>query len=169
MAQPSFVPLNPADRVRASERLPVPDAWRPDRPGDLTRPGMPSGPGFGSPGPDSGYGLKLARHFVPRLRLEKGEHAEDAVAGCFAVASKRAAMFGRAPVIHDFELAYALFGFLDVAPPDLLAFRKPLFQAAAEHYADQRKIVDLVRETTLRMTPAMVRERLNGWRDLLDV
>lgn len=170
MAQPEYVPVNADDRVRATERLPVPDRWVPDRPGEIRGVGVPTGPRLGSPGPDQGYGLKLARSFVEngRLVLAEGEHAEDAVAGCLGVALKRASMFGRAPVIYDLELAYALWGFLDQsAPRELVEFRKPLFQSASHHYWDQRAIVDHVPDSTLRMQPADVRSRLNEWRSLL--
>ncbi|MBW3667861.1 MAG: hypothetical protein KY443_01495 [Actinobacteria bacterium] len=169
MAQPDYVPLSTADKVRAPERLPVPDAWRPDRPAELKGNTHPTGDRLGTPGPDQGYALKLARQFEGRLVLGPGEHHEDAVAGCVAVAMKRAALFGRAPVIYDLDLAFALWGFLDGAPADLVAFRTPLFQAAAHHYWDQRGIVDRVPSETLRLAPAQVRERLSSWRDLIRV
>lgn len=167
MAQPDYVPLSTADKVRAPERLPVPDAWRPDRPAELRGNTHPVGDRLGTPGPDQGYALKLARQFDGRLVLATGEHHEDAVAGCVAVAMKRAALFGRAPVIYDLDLAFTLWGFTDGAPADLVAFRSPLFQAAAHHYWDQRGIVDRVPEETLRLTPAQVRERLSSWRELI--
>ncbi|MFP5327210.1 MAG: hypothetical protein ACLGHT_06995 [Acidimicrobiia bacterium] len=169
MAQPNHVPVGTEDRVRGAETLPAPDVWRPDRPAEIPHLTPPRGPRFGSPGPDLGYGLKLAKRFGDRLKLQPGEHLADAVAGCFGVGAKRAAVFGRGPVPMDFELAYTVWGFLDMVPGDLLRFRKELFAGAAEHYWDQRTIVDVVRETTLRMTPDMVRERLQGWRDLFHV
>lgn len=170
MAQPEYVPLDADDRVRPSERLPAPDRWLADRPAEIDgASGAPRGKRLGTTGPDQGYGLKLARSFVAsgKLKMAEGEHAEDAVAGCLGVALRRAAMYGRAPVIFDFELAYALFGFLDDAPSDLVSFRKPLFQSSSHHYWDQRGIVDLVPESTLRMQPADVRSRLTDWRSLL--
>lgn len=167
MAQPDYVPLSTADKVRAPERLPVPDAWRPDRPAELLGNTHPTGDRLGTPGPDQGYALKLARLFEGRLVLAPGEHHADAVAGCVAVAMKRAALFGRAPVVYDLDLAFALWGFQEGAPADLVAFRTPLFQAAAHHYWDQRGIVDRVPSETLRLSPAQVRERLSSWRDLV--
>lgn len=167
MAQPDYVPLDPHDRVRAKEGYPAPGPWWPDRPADLRAPGMPAGRRFGSQGPDQGYGLKLARALVPKLTLAEGEHTDDAVAGCFAVGTKRAALFGRAPVIYDYELAYTLFGFLGGAPADLVAWRRGRFQAAAEHYELQRAIADGVPESTLRLVPADVRRALPQWRSLL--
>lgn len=167
MAQPDYVPLSTADKVRAPERLPAPKAWRPDRPAEIKGNTHPTGPRLGTPGPDQGYALKLARQFEGKLKLGPAEHAEDAVAGCLGVALKRASLFGRAPVVHDLALAFTLFGFLDEEPADLLAFRAPLFQEAAHDYSRRRGIADRVPESTLRLTPAEVAARLEAWRDLL--
>lgn len=167
MAQPEFVPASTDDVVRDIEQLPPPDEWKPERPGELPRLRPPLGDGFGKPGPDQGYGLKLARRFTDRLQLAAGEHAADAIAGCLGVGLRRAALFGRAPVIHDFELAFSVWGFLGGAPADLVEFRKQLFREAAHHYWDQREICDAVPEATLRMRPADVRGRLASWRELL--
>ena len=167
MAQPDYVPITSEDRVRPIDQLPVQDHWLPNRPGDLHTVDLPQGKLFGNVGPDSGYGLKLAARFEDRLQLQPGEHAHDALAGCFGVGSRRAASFGRAPVIYDMELAYGVWGYLDTPPADLLAYRKPLFAGASHHYWDQRQIVDQVPESTLRLTPADVRRRLAEWRTLL--
>ena len=142
---------------------------KPERPADL-KAFQPRGRGFGNPGPDQGYGLKLARRFDGRMQLQPGEHAEDVVAGCLGIALKRAAAFGRAPVIHDFELAFGLFGFLDKAPADLVERRRKLFAGAAHHYWDQRNVCDTVSDEALLLTPAAVREKaLSGtWPELLD-
>jgi hypothetical protein len=104
-----------------------------------------------------------------RVVLVPGEDLEDAVAGCFVCGCRRAAQFGRAPVIYDMEWAYGLWGYLGQAPEDLVAWRQPLFRGAAQHYWDQRKIVDAVRPETLKLTPAQVRDRVAGWKELLIV
>ncbi len=169
MAQPDYVPIAPGDRVREAERIPAAKPWRPDRPGELPGLRVPEGDFFGAPGPDQGYGLRLARQFDGRLELEPGEHASDAIAGCVAVATKRSALFGRAPVVYDLEHAFILFGYLGGAPRDLVETRKMLFQACAEQYPVRRRIVDIVPESTLRLRPAEVRAQLPGWRNLLNV
>ena len=167
MAQPDFVPMTLGDRVRTADVLPIPDRWEATRPGELEGLRPPEGRSFGNTGPDQGYGLKLAKRFAERFELQPGEHAEDAISGCLGVALRRAAKFGRAPVIYDFELAYTLFGFLGGAPADLLEFRRPYFDAASHDYWDQRDIADLVREDTLALSPAEVRSRLGDWRSML--
>ena len=168
MAAPEYVPVPLSEQPRESLRLPPPRPWMADRPADLQR-GQPVGPKLGRPGPDQGYLLKLAERFTDRVELGEGEHAEDAIAGCVAVALRRAALFGRAPVAHDLEMALRLWGFLGGAPEDLVEFRGRLFGGAAHHYWDQRAVTDLVPEETLRLTSAQVAERLSDWRQLLDV
>jgi len=169
MTQPSYVPIVDADQVRPSYRLRTPGDWRATRVGEITAPEHPRGRDLGIPGPDQGYALLIADSlFADRLVLTDGVSAEDALVGCAQVASARAALFGRAPVGKDIELALELFGFLGDAPGDLVSWRGPLFEAAAHHYHQQRRIVDAVPEATLRMTPAEVRRRHAEWRTLLD-
>jgi len=167
VTQPEYVPVIPADGVQIEDRLPPPDPWRADRPADLHGPRRVAGTRMGATGPDTGYGLKLARRFTDRLELTEGISAEDAVAGCFAVGTKRATIFGRAPVIYDFEHAFTLWGFLGGAPADLIEARRPLFNGCSHHYWDQRDIADAVPETTLRLKPKEIAERLPGWRSLV--
>lgn len=153
MAAPEFVPVAPAEHPRVYGSPPrLSDPWTAARPGELVGPGQPSGPMLGTQGPDLGYALKLANGMRDRLVLAEGEHADDVVAGCTAVAMKRSALFGRAPVIHDLTMAFTLFGFLDQAPDDLVAFRRPLFAEVASHHhwAERRHIVDLVPADLLR-------------------
>jgi hypothetical protein len=169
MTQPDYVPLATADRVREVERLPVPDRWVSDRPADEKAPVPPAGPTFGRTGPDLGYGLKLAKLFCSRLRLGPGETADDAIGGCFAVGGRRAAAFGRAPVIFDMELAYTVWGFLGDAPADLIKYRLGLFPGAGHDYDRQRRIADLVADETLRLTPAAAAARLSDWKTLLRI
>jgi len=169
VTQPSFVPVVEADQVRRAYQLEVPSIWTSSRPSELRGTRAPAGAFLGTPGPDQGFALKLARRFEDRLVLAPGEHADDAIAGCTAVAMRRAASYGRAPVIHDLTLAFTLFGFLPGAPADLVAAREPLFRSASHHYQAQRTIADCVPEATLRLTPEQVAERLDSWRDLVEL
>jgi hypothetical protein len=169
MAQPEFV-QTPAGKAGGRERLPTPLSWRADRPAEIVQQGgQPVGPLFGLAGPDQGYALKLARLWEDKVVLAKGEHRDDAVAGCLGVATKRASLFGRAPVTYDLEVAFAVWGYLNEAPPDLAAYRKPLFTGCAHHYEAQRAIVDLVPDAPLRLSPAEVKARVTAgdWKALL--
>lgn len=169
MTQPEYVPITPEDRIRPVLRLPAPRRWKPDRPAEIRGGNRPSGPWMGTPGPDQGYALTLAQRFADRLVLTEGERFEDAVAGCLGVALRRASMFDRAPVIHDWEVAFAAWGFLGGAPDDLVTYRRVLFQGAAHDYWTQRAISDRVPDATLRLAPAQITSRLNDWRSLIDV
>ncbi len=166
MAAPRYVPVSQKDEPRTALDLPPARRWFAQRPADLGD-HQPVGPKLGRPGPDQGYAMKLAHRFEDRIQLAEGEQLEDAVIGAVVVATKRASMFGRAPVIHDLELAYRLFGFLGDGPAELIEYRKPLFQGASDFYWDQRQIADVVPDDTLRLTPAQVKERLADWRRLL--
>lgn len=170
MAAPEYVPVKPVDDVRAYESPPRrPDSWWAARAGDLPA-GQPRGDRLGSQGPDQGYALKLAHEvFAPQLHLG-AVHLDDAVAGCVAVALKRASLFGRAPVAHDLRLAFTVWGFLDERPPaDLVALRDRLFESVSHphHYGEARSLVDAVPDATLRRPHTDVRAA--DWRQLLDV
>jgi hypothetical protein len=149
MAAPEYVPNNLAQQPRRGLALPPARRWANERPAALG-PDQPRGVALGDPGPDQGYALLLAKRFEDRLVVESGESKDDAIAGCLGIALRRASLFGRAPVIHDLELAFRIWGFLGDAPGELVELRRPLFQGAAKHYWDQRAIVDSVPEDTLR-------------------
>ncbi|HET9689573.1 MAG TPA: hypothetical protein VFP61_00335 [Acidimicrobiales bacterium] len=167
MTQPDYVPLEAPDRVRPSDRLSTPGVWVPERPGDLPDLRPPVGRRFGSSGPDQGYGLKLAKQFDGRLTLAGDDH-HDVVAGSFACATKRSALFGRAPVIFDFEWAYTLWGFLGEPAADLVTWRRDLFQGAGHDYTTQRAIADHVADGAFRLGPAevAVAAAAAGWPEL---
>ncbi len=167
MTQPSFVPIVEADQVRPAYSLQVPNIWTQSRPSELRGASQPSGVQLGSPGPDQGFALKLARRFEDRLVIVAGESVEDAIAGCTAVAMRRCARFGRAPAVYDVSFGFTLWGFLGGAPSDLMEARLPLFRSAAHHYKSQRAIADSVHEETLRLTPEAVAERLGQWRTMV--
>lgn len=169
MTQPSFVPIPEVDQVRPAYRLRLPGHWSQSRPGELLDPLQPTGSLLGTPGPDQGFALKLARRFEDRLELEPGESAEDAIAGCTACAMRRAAFFGRAPAVYDLRFAFTLWGFLGGAPADLIEARGALFRSAGHHYDAQRAIADSVAEAALRLTPEAVAGRLDEWWQLLNI
>ncbi|MHB1929186.1 MAG: hypothetical protein ACYDEN_02465 [Acidimicrobiales bacterium] len=167
MTQPDYVPVRPSDRVRPSGRLSLPGAWHQDRPGEVLDLTPPTGARFGTAGPDLGYGLKLAKRLQPRLLVLESEDVEDVVAGCFACGARRSATFGRAPVIHDFEWAYTLWGYLGPAPAELVAARVPAMRGAAHDYWQQRSVVDAVTDEAMVLTPAQVAARIGEWRSFL--
>ena len=135
---------------------------------------QPLGPRLGTPGPDQGYALVIARRLAPDLDLQPGEVEEDVIQGCLGVALKRASLFGRAPVVHDWRIAFTIWGFYDPDPPDdLLTLRRTMFEGVGNvlhHYTEARRIADMVPEATLRMTPALADGNYpERWRSLLGV
>ncbi len=172
MAAPSFVPSSPVDQPRAySSPDHVPVSWKPDRPAEL--PGrQPSGDRLGYQGPDQGYALTIAEHLAPRVKTLRGETVVDAIRGCLGIALRRASMFGRAPVVHDFNLALTVWGFLDDQPPaELVELRRSVFAGLGNvihHYTEARDLADSMPEATLRMTPAQVGAAYPArWRELV--
>lgn len=160
MTQPKFAPVTDRAEVREAYKLPGAAAWYCHRPGDFAgRPQPAHRPNTGIHGPDQGYGLLLAERFRDRLALSDLEHAEDVLAGAVAIALRRASMLRRAPVLGDIELALCLFGYLEAAPDSLLQARERLFSGIAHDYWQQRDLADLIPESTLRLSPAQVREK----------
>jgi hypothetical protein len=161
--------------VRAGYQLGVPAPWEPHRPGESRPvPHPQSLAGLGIPGPDQGYALELATRFEDCLGLEPDERAEDVLAGAVAIAMRRAALFGRAPVLGDIELALSIFKYLigdegTWASADLVVWRREHFAGAAHDYWRRRSLADLIPEATLRLKPAAALERLESepgrWRE----
>ena len=167
MAAPSHVPATAEapSIYRSPPRRP--GSWTADRPGEVVGSDAPSGPGLGSQGPDQGYMLRLAERFSDPIALGFRERIEDVMAGCCAVALRRASLFGRAPVMPDLRLALELFGFLVETDPELVVWRRNMLAGASGHhgYHIKLRLADLVPEATLRSTPAAVAEsRAENWR-----
>ena len=158
MAAPEHVPVPAASEPRVYQSPPWRgDPWVADRPGELEA-GRPTGLRLGDPGPDQGYALRLARSLHGRLVLTAGEDEHDAIAGCVAVAMRRASSFGRGPTMHDLTVAFTLWGFLSEVSADLVGVRSKVFAAVGHphHYMERRAIVDAVPEEVLRLSPADV-------------
>jgi hypothetical protein len=117
----------------------------------------------GTPGPDAGFALRLARRFAHDLTLAEGETEHDVLLGCALIAARRAALYGRAPSIYDVQLALALWGFLaDGVPVALSAARRQAFSSLAHDYVAQRALTDAIPEESLRLTPAQARTRFEA-------
>lgn len=169
MSQPQSVPTSPVGSTHYESPPRRNRVWNADRPGDVVNDGQPAGSLVGSQGPNQGFALKLARHFDDQLVLVDGEHKADVVAGCVAVALKRASAFGRAPTVHDIRCAFAIFGFLGPAEPDFVALRRELFEEVAHphHYAERRAIVDAVPTEFLARPHQRIIEDAVEWRSVL--
>ena len=160
MAAPKFAPVPPATPTRGYKSPHfVPSSWSSERRAEIEG-RQPEADGLGRPGPDQGYGLMLAERLRPQVVAQAGESVDDALRGALNIGLRRAAMYGRAPVIHDLRLALTMWGWLDADPPaDLVARRRELFEGVANavhHYSEGRRLADLVPEATLRMAPDQV-------------
>lgn len=170
MATPRYAPVSPVEPVRYYESPEfVPDHWEPGRPGEIEG-RQPVGERLGYQGPDQGYIITLANRARARVKATPSESVDDILRGCSLIALRRASLFGRAPVVHDLNLALTLWGFLsDSPPPDLVTVRKELFIGVGNvhHYKEGRALADMVPESTLRMTPEQVAGRfVSEWRVL---
>ncbi|MDA3032872.1 MAG: hypothetical protein O3B90_11190 [Actinomycetota bacterium] len=172
MAVPKFSPVAPTDRARgyaSPDR--VPGNWMPDRPAEIAG-FQPSGPRRGHHGPDQGFALRIAARLAPQIRLQPGEHLDDAVCGCLGIALGRASLFSRAPVVHDVKLAFTIWGYFDEQPPaELIELRAKLFAGlrhVAHHYTEARDVADMVPDSTLQLTPEAAAAKYPGsWRELV--
>ena len=128
----------------------------------------------GRPAPTSGTPSSSPAGSRTGCAWRPGRAASDAIAGCVAIAMKRASLFGRAPTVHDLTMAFTLWGFLDDKPPaDLVETRRKLFEGvahAAHHYVELRELVDAVPDSTLRLTLDQAAEGHRAhWQGLLDL
>jgi hypothetical protein len=164
-----YVSSEIGDRPRQQQNLPpglaLPPArdWRADRPGDLSA--QPAdGALMGRPGPNVGYAYTLAARARSRLRLSTHEHADDVIAVIAEIAGKRAALFGRAPVIGDIDVAVELLGYDGTADDSFVELRARLTHDAAHDYTRRRELVDAVPEELLRLRGTALAERVAEWR-----
>ncbi|MHB1583830.1 MAG: hypothetical protein ACYCU7_14590 [Acidimicrobiales bacterium] len=170
MTQPAFVPIAEPDQVRPALRLETPRRWVAGRPAEVAVPRRPGGPMDGTPGPDQGYALMLARRATPRLALADGEQAADVELGVALLAARRAGSFGRAPSAPDVRAILALWGFVADQPPEgLVDERRRAFQGVSHDYTLQRALVGRVPEESLHLSPEQVEGRVaaGDWRELV--
>ena len=172
MAAPKFSPVKPTDNSRCyTSPEYVPEAWKPERPGEISG-FQPAGPWLGDQGPDQGFALRIASQLRPKLQLQQGENADDAIQGCLGIALRRASMFSRAPFVHDLTIAFTIWGFYDAQPPEeLVVLRRGMFEGLrliSHHYAEAREVVDQIPEKTLVMTHSEVEAKFpSEWRALV--
>ncbi len=173
MAAPEYVPTSPTAPKHYVSPPQREGAWSASRPGETFGQPVTGGARLGAQGPGQGFAITLTEIFDDQLHLTEGEYKGDVHSGCVGVATKRAAMFHRAPVVHDLRIAYTLFGFLDTnAPADLVEFRREAFAEVhySFHYFERRAIADLVSEEVLAQTPDQVSMRYReNWRDQLSI
>jgi hypothetical protein len=147
-------------------KIPAAKSWRANRPGDLPA-GQPHGTLLGSPGPNVGYALTLVNRVRDRLALGPHEHADDALAVVAEVAMKRAASYGRAPVMADIDVALTLLGYNGETPPDYGDWRSRAMHGAHHHYDVRRALVDAAPLDIIRLRPDQATAHADEFRQQL--
>ncbi len=128
---------------------------------------IPHRPGFGTPCPDGGYALHLARRRLSQWDLMAGERDDDVLAAVSVLAIKRASRLGRAPVIHDIDAAAALLGYDAGAPDGLVRWRTRTVTGIRLRYAERRALVDQVPERFLLAPLNVIRDERTEWQRLV--
>jgi hypothetical protein len=139
--------------------------WKASRPGDLHRPDdVPWGGGFGTPGPDAGYALKLAAE-AP-YQLDEGESRHNVDATLVVIMSARASLTGKAPSADDLSFALLMLGLdpreevPDSVTLQLVAGRKRWAPLVAHRKAAARELAGHLAPQLLALAPADLRHRL---------
>lgn len=156
MAQQPNIELTPGDRPRP-ELAPAPARrWSTSgKPGVITAPtDVPRGPSFGTPGPDTGWALRVIRE------AGLADLSDDVRSVLVALMAARAASFGRAPVPADLRVAMALCGLDDETAPDWVRARANRWFGAVPHERSKGSTAvaevdrDLLREPAERVRAA---------------
>ena len=164
MATDPYVAPDQEDAPRQKQNLAVGVTVPPARPWRLGRPGDPvDGPDevtFGSPGPDLGFALTLVGRARSRFQLAEQESPADAGAAVAELAMRRAASFGRAPVVGDVDAAAQILGYLGGATDDFVNWRRLAVLDADHHYSSRRAVVDGVPVEILRLSGSPLAARI---------
>jgi len=155
VAQQPNIELDPSDLPQPGLDTSPARRWSPSsKPGVITAPGqVPKGGSFGSPGPDTGWALKIIRH-------REGEIDRDLEHVFAALMGARAAGFGRAPIPEDLEVAKLLCGIGEGLPLELSARRKQWTHAVPHERSKGRTAVAAVEPEMLAAKPDDLRRAL---------
>jgi len=155
MGQQPNVEIDLSDLPRPTPEPDPPRRWRPTRPGIITSPDqMPWGGAFGTPGPDTGWALKLVRSADLPDRSEGLELVLAALMGA------RASLLGRAPIPEDLEVAKILVGIGEGVPSKLSERRGRWIEATAHEPSPGRIAVSEIEPDLLVLKPDQMKQRL---------
>ena len=116
---------------------------------------MPSGDGFGTPGPDAGF----AKTLIVRADIDDRSPELEAVLSAIMVA--RASSFGRAPTRGDLDAAMAMCGLGATDAPEWVHERRKHWMHAIAHDKPQgRTAVSELDRELLRKKPDEIRSAL---------
>lgn len=141
MAQEPNIEITPSDGPPHELAYSGGATRRGGRPGVIETPAdVPSGEGFGTPGPDTGWALKLIRRGVEDLTLPV-----EKILG--ALMGARAAHFGRAPTPEDLDVAVLVSGLGSVTTGELDDRRRRWERTVAHEKSPGRSAVTEMGET----------------------
>jgi hypothetical protein len=156
-----------AQNVAPGVNVPPAGAWTTGRPGDEVAYGQPRGMLLGSPGPNVGYALTLVHRVRDRLVVAPGEHVDDAASVVGELGMRRAASYGRAPVMPDLECSMLVLGYQGGCPADFASWRSRVVEGAHHDYPRRRALCDGVPIDELRLPPAVLATRVEDVRSTL--
>ncbi len=165
MTQPDFVPITISVAKFYRGEIPSKELRRP---AEFKGSRRFRGRLFGSPGPDQGYILNIVEGYVEKLVLRPGESLADAVMALVVIGSKRASIFGRAPMKFDIDFALELLRLSQDVFGDFAGVRKKLLVGLAHDYVAQRELADLFNDDLLKLTPQGVAEHTEIWDEWLE-
>ncbi|MDH3607192.1 MAG: hypothetical protein OER12_09355 [Acidimicrobiia bacterium] len=165
MGQEPSLEIPQEDRPRAVATPAPARRWSASRPGDLHAPSdVPWGGPFGTPGPDTGYGLKLAAGATLNLAEDERRHPVERV--LVLIIGARASLFGKAPSADDLGFAVMLLGLdtsreiPEAATTQLAAARRYWAPRVAHSTADARRLSARLTPDLLALSPDDLRHRL---------
>lgn len=115
---------------------------------------MKWGGAFGTPGPDTGYALKIVREADLAERSDALEKVLAALMGA------RASILGRAPIPEDLEVALIVSGLAANSSATLVERGRRWMEATAHEQSPGRSAVASIDPDLLRHKPDDVRRRL---------
>ena len=155
MGQQPNVDIDLSDLPRPTPDTDPPRRWRPTRPGVIVSPDqMPWGGAFGTPGPDTGWALKLVK------AAELPERSDGLELVLAALMAARASHFGRAPVPEDLEVARILAGIGEGLPAEFLERRERWIAATAHERSPGQAAVTDIEPDLLELKPDQIKRRL---------
>ncbi len=77
---------------------------------------------------------------------------------------RRAASYGRAPVMPDIECGMLVFGYQGGCAPDFAEWRATVVEGAAHEYVRRRELCDAVPLDALRLAPSALGTRVEDVR-----
>ncbi|HKZ21471.1 MAG TPA: hypothetical protein VJQ57_15355 [Acidimicrobiia bacterium] len=154
MGQQPNVEIGSAEAPRPTPEPGPARRWRPTRPGVITSPTqVPRGGAFGTPGPDTGYALRLIRS----SGLDLTTNQEKVIAALMAARSSHK---GRAPVREDLDVALVLSGIGEGLPTAIVERGERWAAATAHEVSAGRRAVAEAGTDLFEFTADEVRRRL---------